>query len=230
MLAQGGEGQPMGTVVWDGLVGDDVLHEDAAKVRNQLTDAAKNFEWGRLTAMLREQRDLVNITRSGGTSLFAPLHQAAYGGAPMPVVEELLELGAWRTLQNARGERPIDVAERRGHHHLLDVLEPRLLRHVPIGVLLKVQAHFHTVIQGRAPEQTRGRSLRLPELEPLLELEPGIVWFAVPGMYGGFAYDLRSNGVEAMLEAESWCRVVGGSGQRHEITSAGSRLVEEGFV
>lgn len=220
----------MGTVVWDGIVGDDVLHEDAAKVRHQLADAAKNFEWGRLTAMLREQRDLVNTTRPGGTSLFAPLHQAAYGGAPISVVEELLQLGAWRTLQNARGERPIDVAERRGHRHLLGVLEPRLLRHVPSGVLLKVQEHFHAVIQGRAPEQTRGRSLRLPELEPLLELEPGEVWFAVPGMTGGFAYDLRSIGVEAMLETESWSRVVGGSGQRHEITSAGSRLVEEGFV
>lgn len=30
--------------------------------------------------------------------------------------------------------------------------------------------------------------------------------------------------------SESWCRVVGGSGQRHEITSEGGRLVEEAFV
>ena len=36
--------------------------------------------------------------------------------------------------------------------------------------------------------------------------------------------------LDAKLVAESWCRVVGGSGQRHEITPAGSRLVEEGFV
>jgi hypothetical protein len=28
------------------------------------------------------------------------------------VVERLIELGAWRTLQNTRGERPVDVAER----------------------------------------------------------------------------------------------------------------------
>lgn len=35
---------------------------------------------------------------------------------------------------------------------------------------------------------------------------------------------------EAKLVSESWCRVVGGSGQRHELTSEGSRLLEEGLV
>ena len=56
------------------------------------------------------------------------------------------------------------------------------------------------------------------------------MWFAVPGMYGGFSYGFESFGVDAKLIAESWCRVVGGSGQRHEITSEGSRLLDEGFV
>jgi hypothetical protein len=49
-------------------------------------------------------------------------------------------------------------------------------------------------------------------------------------MYGGFSYRLGAAGVEAKLVSESWCRVAEGSGQRHEITSAGSRLVAEGFV
>jgi len=56
------------------------------------------------------------------------------------------------------------------------------------------------------------------------------MWFPVPGMYGGFSYRLVSIGVDAKLVSESWCRVVDGSGQRHEITSEGGRLVEEGFV
>jgi len=72
--------------------------------------------------------------------------------------------------------------------------------------------------------------LRLPELEVLLELDRPQMWFPVPGMYGGFSYWLESTGADAKLVSESWSRVVGGSGQRHEITSAGSRLVEEGFV
>ena len=101
---------------------------------------------------------------------------------------------------------------------------------VPVGVLLKIQAHFHAVIRARIDRQLPDHGLRLPELEPLLELDRPHMWFPVPGMYGGFSYRLESPGVEAKLVSESWCRVVDGSGQRHEITSEGSRLVEEGFV
>jgi hypothetical protein len=99
-----------------------------------------------------------------------------------------------------------------------------------MGVLLKIQSHFHDVINGRAGELVKEYALRLPELEPLLELESPRAWFTVPGMYGGFSYGFESFGVKGKLVSEGWCRVVGGSGQRHEITSAGSRLLQEGFV
>ena len=46
----------------------------------------------------------------------------------------------------------------------------------------------------------------------------------------GSSYWLETDGVEPRLIAESWCRVVGGSGQRHEVTPSGSQLLEEGFV
>jgi hypothetical protein len=52
----------------------------------------------------------------------------------------------------------------------------------------------------------------------------------VPGLYGSFNYRLAADGVEAMLISDSWSRVSGGSGQRHEITSSGAILVAEGFV
>lgn len=221
-------------VVWDGIIRVDALEESRNRFRQELADAAKRYDWSQVTTVLRENPDLVNTTRPGGSSLYVPLHQAAHGGAPVDVVQELVDLGAWRTLQNARGERPVDVAERRGHRRLRGILEPQFRRHVPNGVLLRIQAHFHEVILGRAADEVRRWGLRLPDLEPLLELErqdPSLpVWFAVPGMYGGFAYHLRSDGVEAVLVSESWCRVVEGSGQRHEITSSGSRLAEEGFV
>lgn len=55
-------------------------------------------------------------------------------------------------------------------------------------------------------------------------------WFAVPGMYGGFRFWLEGQGQLTKLVSESWCRVMGGSGQRHEITSDEAKLVEEGFV
>jgi len=217
-------------VVWDGITRADALHEGAAQIRHALSDAAKTYNWPRVFEIVTEHPGLVNTTRLGGSSLYAPLHQAAHGGAPVEVAQRLIEMGAWRALQNARGERPVDVAERCGHRRLLGVLAPEHKHHVPIGVLLKIQANFHEVVRGRIDRPLSDHGLRLPELEPLLELERPQMWFPVPGMYGGFSYRLDSAGVGAKLVSKSWCRVVDGSGQRHEITSAGSQLVDEGFV
>lgn len=61
--------------------------------------------------------------------------------------------------------------------------------------------------------------LRLPELEPMLEVRRSMFWFPVPGMDGGFSYWLDGEGDSARLISESWCRVAGGSGQRHELTA-----------
>lgn len=72
--------------------------------------------------------------------------------------------------------------------------------------------------------------ITLPELAALLELDEPKAWFPIQGMYGGFCYWLEGEGDTAKLVTESWCRVVGGSGQRHQITAEGSKLVEEGFV
>jgi hypothetical protein len=90
--------------------------------------------------------------------------------------------------------------------------------------------HFHEVIRGRVDDLARKEHLRLPELEPLLELRSPCVYFPVPGMYGGFLYSLQPAGANSTLAVDSWCRVCGGSGQRHLITATGSTLVEDGYV
>src|SRR5947207_4253139 len=86
------------------------------------------------------------------TSWYAPLHQAAHGGAPPDVVNRLIAVDAWRALRTASGERPVDIARRRGHLHLLDLLEPPQRADVALLVLQEVQVHFHTVILERARE------------------------------------------------------------------------------
>jgi hypothetical protein len=217
-------------IIWDGITKPETLMPEGADLRQRLADAAKSYDWVGTLELLARHPQWVNASRPGGSSLYAPLHQAAHGGAPIEVVEELLALGAWRALRNAKGERSIDVARREGHQHLVPILEPAFKREVPPGILLKLQQHFHTVIRGRAARLVEEHALRLPELEPLLEMVEQRIWFAVPGMYGGFGYRLERAGEEPLLVAESWSRVVGGSGQRHEITPSGSRLVAEGFV
>lgn len=220
------------SLIWDGVVAEHVLEQENISIRHDLANSSKGYDWPMVLSILEAHPSLVNTTRPGGSSFYAPLHQAAHGGAPRVICEALIGLGAWRMLENARGERPVDVASRLGHIHAVDVLRPVLLSHVPAGVLRKIQDHFHNVIRIRAGDMVRNAGLRLPEIGHLLELsvnaEPTL--FAVPGMYGGFAYRLVADGASAALVAESWCRVVEGSGQRHEITSAGSTLIAEGFV
>ena len=55
-------------------------------------------------------------------------------------------------------------------------------------------------------------------------------WYAVPGMYGGFAYKLVEKDGKPLLISSSCCRIVGGSEQKHEVKTDGCGLVEEGFV
>jgi hypothetical protein len=221
---------PRGAAVWDGITQPDSLNPWAADARVALADAAKGYHWSKAFELLAKHPEFVNSCRPGGKSPYAPLHQAAYGGAPRDVVQRLLGMGAWRTLQNVRGERPVDVAAKKGHAHLLAVLEPEYRRQVPLGILLKIQQHLHAVIRQRVDRLVLEHALRLPELEPLVELNEPKMWFEVPGMHGGFSFWLDAAGVEARLIAESWCRIERGSGQRHEITSAGSQLVAEGWV
>ncbi|MBN3747772.1 ankyrin repeat domain-containing protein [Burkholderia sp. Se-20373] len=218
-------------ITWDGITGADVLDDAQVASRHALADAARNGDWATMLDCIAKEHTLVNATRLGGQSLYTPLHQAAYNGAPKEVVTELLQLGAWRMLRDADGARPVEIAAQRGHRHLIDLLTPQPRRFVPAETPRDIQRHFHEMMLGRIAH-LRVDALRLPELEPLLELDAqaGRIWFAVPGMYGGFDYALRTDGAAAVLVSKSWSRVVGGSGQRHEITAHGCTLVEEGFV
>ena len=217
-------------IIWDGIMRAETLNDWATTARAALANAAKAYDRPCVFELTSEHRGLANSCGTGGKSLFATLDQAAHAGAPVGVVHRLIGMGVRRTLQNARGERPVDVAERKGPQHLRQVLEPVLKHRVAFGVLLKIQSRFHELIRGRIDRELPDQGLRLAELERLLELDRPQMWFPVPGMYGGFNYRLGSIGVDAKLVSESWCRVVGGSGQGHEIGSEGGRVVEEGFV
>ena len=215
---------------WDGVRTAGSLEPEYARIRHRVCDAARDGRWADLLALLDEYPELVNSCRIDGPSLYAPLHQAAHNGAPRKVVEALQRRGAWRTLRTAAGERAVDIAQRLGRTHVLHCLEPVYLREVPADVLSALRRHLHEVILGRITVLPDWDTLRLPELEPLLEMDTPAFWFPVPGMYGGFACTLEARGALSSLTVESWCRVAGGSGQRHLVSAAGATLVDEGFV
>jgi hypothetical protein len=101
---------------------------------------------------------------------------------------------------------------------------------VPESTIGAVERHFHTLIRERAGDLLAQQNLELPSLSGPRPSKRKPAWFPVPGMYGGFNYWWEGQGRGAKLMAESWCRVVAGSGQRHEVTIDGTRLLEEGFV
>lgn len=219
------------TLEWDGITQRTSNSDWLLAERDRLADAARAARWSEVLGVVREHPMLVNSARLGGTSGFTPLHQAGYTGAPARVVKELLHRGAWRTLRNAKAERPVDVARRKGQRALLGLLEPVVASPLDAEKLPRLQAQFHAAIRERAAREIVEHRLRLPELEPMTEFGIGQrFWFPVPGMYGGFVYWLDGAGEVPVLTTESWCRVVGGSGQRHRVTGTGYELVAEGFV
>jgi hypothetical protein len=217
-------------IVWDGITNESTLSETGVTIRHALADAAKSYNWAIVLNLLADHPELVNSTRLGGRSLYTSLHQAAHGEASADIVAELIRLGSFRTLRTVSNETPLEIATRFGRHELFEMLTPMYRHHVPHDAINRLQELFHQVIRGRAGDLVAEHSLRLPVLEPLLELEEPSMWFAVPGMYGGFSYKLERAGKDPALVSESWCRVVGGSGQRHTVTLAGAELSEEGFA
>jgi hypothetical protein len=100
----------------------------------------------------------------------------------------------------------------------------------PAGDLARIEGHFHDLIRARAAGRLGEQASSLPRLEAGTGTEDEPVWFPVDGMDGGFKYWWDSSAQGPRLMSESWSRTVAGSGQLHEVTPDGSRLLAEGFV
>lgn len=211
---------------WEGATKSSTLKPAYVAERAAVIAAAAAGRWAELLLLCDGGQALVNGWRLDDPTWDAPLHHAARGHAPLDVVMTLIERGAWRTLPNAAGERPVDIALAAGYDALARALEPAYHHILPDDALAAMQAHLHALVMERAGELVTGEALRLPELSVLLELERPQLWFPVPGMYGGFNLCLDGE----TLIVESWSRVVDGSGQRHQIIAEGCTLVAEGFV
>ena len=218
------------------------------RARSEVIDSAKSANWSTMLQILnhssflkeltesdfehrRRCHRLINCTRPGGRAWYTPLHHAAWNGAPKSVVRELLGLGAWRTLRNSGGERPMEVAARMGHRNLVEMLTPEYPRSVHDSQIERIEIYFHAVMLGRAARQIKENRLRLPQLSPLLEYRDCTCWCTVRGMAGGFHYWFEyGKDKEPKLVSESWCRVVQGSGERHEVTADSIKMTARGFV
>ena len=102
--------------------------------------------------------------------------------------------------------------------------------------LASIQQNFYELVRYRCQKSKvsldwlNNQKTELPRVTNELQLESNSQWFGVSGMYGGFAYGLFERKGKPVLITDSWVRVVGGSGQQHEITPDKVELVARGFV
>jgi hypothetical protein len=215
----------MAVQTWDGVLYRATSPGWAVGARIDLAVASQAYDWWTVFDLILHHPHFINSTRPDEPSRLAPLHRAAGGGVPPEIANRLIAAGAWRGLRTAAGERPVDIARRCGHTHLLAALEPPCRVSITPAALDALQKQFHELIHQRMREFDVPHELRLPELEVLLELDRPELWFPIPGMNGGFQFRLQSAPTGPRLISASWSRLVSGSEERHEITESGVRTV-----
>lgn len=100
---------------------------------------------------------------------------------------------------------------------------------LPSITLESIEGRFYALIMKRAGHLKSMESLELPKLSALTAATSFGGSLRVPGMYGGFLYSLEKNGRSIVLIVNSFCRVVGGSAQRHLITPEMTKILCSGF-
>merc|ERR1719461_2032145 len=95
-----------------------------------------------------------------------------------------------------------------------------------------IERMFHDLIMEKSgwkgnPSKFTERYVVLPNLKTHVE-EHGSeqVYYDVPGMYGGFNTSMVKDDSGWKLTCESWTRICEESGERHEITKNGMKLLE----
>jgi hypothetical protein len=131
-----------------------------------------------------------------------------------------------------------DASDRTHFASILELLAQRVVSDAQFsdGELTSIQANFHELMRYRCRgvEQCLAwlseHEDELPKISNDLLGAKEPEWFPIPGMYGGFSYGLFERDGKPVLVADSWVRIVGGSGEQHEITADKVELVARGFV
>ncbi|NLU70453.1 ankyrin repeat domain-containing protein [Streptomyces sp. HNM0574] len=201
---------------WDGLTDRGRYGKAFLEERDRFSDKARDADWTGMFEVLGKNAGWVNLPRPGNRTGFAPLHQAAWHGADFAVVSRLLAHGGWRTQRTRDGQRPVDVARERGHTHLLELLDPVVVRPLPSPAEM-LEDRFHALLRektGRCFEETHHL---LPPLSPLTEGPAVQIVFPVVGMMGGFTYRLE----EDRLRVHAHSRMDSDGGDHYHVTPQG---------
>ncbi|GGL93488.1 hypothetical protein GCM10010129_41690 [Streptomyces fumigatiscleroticus] len=210
---------------WDGLTDRGRFNDWYLKERDRFADRARDADWDGLFEELDREPRWINLPRPGNSSGFAPLHQAAWHGAEFAVVSRLLAHGAWRTQRTRDGRRPVDIARERGHTHLLELLEPVVVRRLPAPPET-LERHFHALLRERTGSCFQEIEHLLPPLAPLTEGPAVQIFFQVVGMMGGFTYRLAKD----YVHVHGHSRMDGDDGDHYRVTPEGWSRIDRSPV
>lgn len=170
------------------------------------------------------------------------LHHCAFYNAPISVLEEINTRDFYKSFKDSDGKLAEDWVKSNAAPNYKDLFKPKYaLSNLNLAKLSKIENRFHEVISSRSKNFNgdEKNNLILPILSVYLEKRAGNSsttrsgYCAIPGMYGGFKIDFEltedKSDVNALI-TDSWCRIVGGSGQQHRCTENKWELVDEGFV
>ncbi|POX42433.1 hypothetical protein C3486_05355 [Streptomyces sp. Ru73] len=206
---------------WDGLTDRERFGEWYREKRDRFSDMARDADWDGLFEELERQPGWVNLPRPGNRTGFAPLHQAAWHGADFAVVSRLIAHGAWRTQRTRDGRRAVDIARAEGHTHLLDLLEPVVVRRLP-SPAQALEHHFHALLRERTGRCFEEIEHLLPPLEPLTEGLNMKIFFPVVGMMGGFTYGIEGE----VVHVHGHSRMDADDGDHYRVTPEGWFRIE----
>ena len=172
------------------------LNPEYVRDRASLASAAYHGDWPSVLSRLQAFREKYNQLWTNCVRMsdnprseisgFTSLHQTAYMGAPVNVVKQLIEMGAWRlaraTKAPHRDQTPLDVARSAGFEHLYEILSPVIRHTIPFKTMFALEQQLHTLVRREAEVDDRLSKLRLPDLNVLLELEVMEMWFPVTAL------------------------------------------------
>ncbi|KAL5043025.1 hypothetical protein BDW71DRAFT_188782 [Aspergillus fruticulosus] len=196
---------------WPGVLIRESFAPTYLQKRDQLANAAYIGNWPSVIDCLENakilfQESWANAVRLRQTknyhelSLWTPLHQAAYMRAPVTIISQLLEHGAFRTLPTGqtRGEfqfadlTPAEIAHELGYDDIYGILAPVVRHVVPARILTHLQATFNELLMSELAEcgQLPAGCIRFPPLSALTELEHPEMWFPLGFLRKGFLFRL----------------------------------------
>ncbi|KAI9777731.1 MAG: hypothetical protein M1835_005165 [Candelina submexicana] len=211
--------------------------------RYDLANAVTAGEWDRAFELLEQAKALygqcwVNCIRfrisdqDRDPSGYTPLHQAALFGAPVEVVQKLVELGAWRTARSIRGgdNTPLDMVQTPEWDPLHRVLMPIIRHTVPSKTLDELQHRLHSLIfsEMRDDPKFHSRQMRLPDLYVLTELEVLAMWFPVDPSIRDRGFFFRLDDRELLVKS---CNIHGKySNRQYRISVEGCLPIHEAVI